>query len=70
MCIRDRRGGFQHGKRLTPPHQLCILAAPEALAAGQQPDGLQQIGLCLLYTSLDVHGDAAAVVGDLNDVIL
>ena len=52
-------GGFQHGKRLTPPHQLCILAAPEALAAGQQPDGLQQVGLALAVVAAD-HGQLPA----------
>ncbi len=32
--------GFQHRKCFSPAHKLGVLAAPEALAAGQQPDGL------------------------------
>ena len=35
--------GFQHRECFSPAHKLGILAAPEAFAAGQQPDGLQQM---------------------------
>ena len=31
--------GFQHRECFSPAHKLGILAAPEAFAAGQQPDG-------------------------------
>ena len=31
--------GFQHRKCFSPAHKLGILTAPEAFAAGQQPDG-------------------------------
>ena len=40
-------------------HKLGILAAPEALAAGQQPDGLQQVGLALAVVAAD-HGQLPA----------
>ena len=59
LLLCPERGGFQHGKGLAPPHQLCILAAPEALAAGQQPDGLQQVGLALAVVAAD-HGQLPA----------
>ena len=32
--------GFQHRKCFSPAHKLGVLAAPEAFAAGQQPDSL------------------------------
>ncbi len=45
--------GFQHRKCLPAAHKLGVLAAPEALAAGQQPDGLQQVGLALAVVAAD-----------------
>ena len=36
-----------------------ILTAPEAFAAGQQPDGLQQVGLALTIVAAD-HGQLPA----------
>ena len=46
-------GRFQHGEGFAPPDQFGVLAAPEALAAGQQPDGFQQIGLSLPVIAAD-----------------
>ena len=45
--------GFQHRECLPAAHKLGILAAPEALAAGKQPDGFQQIGLALTVVAAD-----------------
>ena len=45
--------GFQHRECLPAAHKLGILAAPEALAPGKQPDGLQQIGLALTVVAAD-----------------
>ena len=45
--------GFQHRECLPTAHKFGILAAPEALAAGEQPDGLQQIGLALTVVAAD-----------------
>lgn len=39
--------GFQHAERRAAADQVRIFGAAEALAAGQQPDGFQQIGLAL-----------------------
>ena len=46
-------GRFQHGEGFAPPHQFGVLAAPEALSAGQQPDGFQQVGLALAVVAAD-----------------
>ena len=46
-------GRFQYRERFAPAHQLGILAAPEALAAGEQPDGLQQVRLALAVVAAE-----------------
>ena len=46
-------GRFQHGEGFAPPHQFSVLAAPEALSTGQQPDGFQQVGLALAVVAAD-----------------
>ena len=46
-------GRFQHGEGFAPPHQFGVLSAPEALSAGQQPDGFQQVGLALAVVAAD-----------------
>ena len=46
-------GRFQYRERFAPAHQLGILSAPEALAAGEQPDGLQQVRLTLAVVAAD-----------------
>ena len=38
---------LQHRELASPAYQLGVLAAAKALAAGQQPDRLQQIGFAL-----------------------
>ena len=48
-------GRFEYGEGFAPAHQLCVLAAPEALAAGQQPDSLQQVRLALAVRAAQ-HG--------------
>ena len=45
--------GFQHRECLPAAHKLGILAAPEALAAGEQPDGLQQVRLTLAVVAAE-----------------
>ena len=51
--------GFQHRECFPAAHKLGILAAPEAFAAGQQPDGLQQVRLALTIVAAD-HGQLPA----------
>ena len=45
--------GVQHRKCFPAAHKLSVLAAPEALAAGQQPDGFQQVRLALAVVAAD-----------------
>ena len=45
--------GFQHRECFSPAHKLGILAAPEAFAAGQQPDSFQKVRLALPVVAAD-----------------
>ena len=46
-------GRFEYGEGFAPAHQLCVLAAPEALAAGKQPDSFQEVRLALAVVAAD-----------------
>ena len=66
--IRDHRGGGRSSARITISRCVAGVLAAE-LAAGVE-DGVddgdgRQAGICL-----NIHGDAAAIVRDLNDVAL
>ena len=51
--------GLQYRECFSAAHKLGILAAPEAFAAGQQPDGLQQVRFALTVVAAD-HGQLPA----------
>ena len=51
--------GLQYRECFSAAHKLGILAAPEAFAAGQQPDGFQEVGLALTIVAAD-HGQLPA----------
>ena len=47
------RDSVQHRECFSAAHKLGILSAPEALAAGQQPDGFQQVRFALAVVAAD-----------------
>ena len=51
--------GLQYRECFSAAHKLGILAAPEAFAAGQKPDGLQQVRFALTVVAAD-HGQLPA----------
>ena len=62
------RHGLQRGVFGAAPHQFGVLAAPEALAPGQQPDRFQQVRLALAVVAADDGQLRAGDQGSRRDV--